>query len=147
LKRRWKTRNLITDYTVSHPTYGTVCSHGHENLKSKMFVDFLFICVRLHPAPKLRLSGALLPLPLGDSMVCYLWFICEIWVFISSCVAEVSRVLVCYDASLVNSCRKFRNKYKNCWTYWPRKWTHFSSPETWEIHQTKEVNIPADSSL
>ena len=32
--------------------------YGHENIKSKMFVDFLFICVRLHPAPKLRQSGA-----------------------------------------------------------------------------------------
>jgi hypothetical protein len=44
---------------------------------------FLFICVRLHLAPKLRQSGATQPLLLGAFMACYLWFICEIWVFFS----------------------------------------------------------------
>ena len=113
LKRRWKARNFITDYTVSCPRCGTVRSHGHENLKSKMFVDFFFSFFSSPSSSEVETEWNHTTTPPrclhGVLFVIYLW---DLSFFLPSCVAEVSRVLGCYNVSFSKQLPTFRNKCK-----------------------------------
>jgi len=148
LKRRRKARNFITDYTVSRPRCGTVRSHGHENLKSNMLVNFF--CSFMFVSNLLRSWDWVEPYCHSSSepswrVMCDLFVRSEFFLPKLCC-----RSFTCFELLrrvFGKQLPTFRSKCKSCWTAWPWKWTHFSSLETREIHQMTEGNIPADMSL